>query len=441
MRYAVSIFRYLGVAAALGLASPAIAGGAEDPAVKDGQKTSPFTLTPPSIYVSADGSTLYLIGPVIYGTYFDFIRTIRENPKVKTIYLGSEGGTAVDGLLIANQVRRRGFDTHVGHYCASTCTQIFMAGKKRSADPFVQIGFHKSYLVDEKGMVIEEGKAGDGKEAAPVRMAEAFGLDGDAALRLSYSRAGLSDAFIDHVLAVPGSEMWHPERGELESEGVLNSPAPAPPLAAPKDAVDYGQILTLLDSKAFWRAAKTRFPKAFQEAAWKLWRSRNVGVDAESAYWQARLPLVEAAAELVPTASDGLIDRLAVHDGRSAAWERANRYPSCGPATINFIAPTAEELAVVEAQEKLLTELMAIDVATKKLAADKAEREFQKSWRDFEKFGLIEPEKAEPQPADADRSDFEQHQCRVGLQINEAIARLEPKKRIKAFRALVSLPE
>ena len=178
------------------------------------------------IYVSDDGATLYLIGPVNYGTYFDFVRVARKHPKIKTIFLGSEGETAIDGLLIANQVRRRGYNTHVSHYCASTCTQIFMAGSKRSADPLAKIGFHRSYLVDAKGVVIEEQVLAEGEEKTAATLSEAFGLDGDAALRLSYSRAGLTDAFITRVLAVPGSDMWHPERAQLESNGVLNSPAP-----------------------------------------------------------------------------------------------------------------------------------------------------------------------------------------------------------------------
>ena len=274
------------------------------------------------IYVSDDGATLYLIGPVNYGTYFDFVRVARKHPKIKTIFLGSEGETAIDGLLIANQVRRRGYNTHVSHYCASTCTQIFMAGSKRSADPLAKIGFHRSYLVDAKGVVIEEQVLAEGEEKTAATLSEAFGLDGDAALRLSYSRAGLTDAFITRVLAVPGSDMWHPERAQLESNAVLNSPAPELTVAALKDGI-------------------------------------------------------------------------------------------------------------IEAQEKLFIVISNGEKIAKPMAPDKAVREYQKAWRDFDRFGLIEPEKP----------DDPQQDCRVSFQINEAIARLEPKKRIKAYRALLSLPE
>lgn len=382
----------------------------------------------PKIYVSADGKALYLIGPVIYGTYFDFVRTVRKSPKVKMIYLGSQGGTAVDGLLIANQVRKRGYDTHVGHYCASTCTQIFMAGTKRSADPMAQIGFHRSYLVDKQGQIVEEP---DGEEKNPATLNEAMGLDGDAALRLSYSRAGLTDEFIERVLAVPGSDMWHPDMTELQSTGVLNSRDPVMDVAPPNDSVEYADILSSLDGRPFWQAMKSRFPSIFETAARQIWRMRNVGVEAEKAYWVAREPLVEAAGREVPTAPDALIDQLAMHDGKSATWEKANGYPSCAPDSVGVHIPEGEELVTIETQERLLMAVLASPEKGKPVDPAKADREFGKFWRDFERMQLIEPEN----PGDPQR------ECRAGLQIYEAIARLEPKKRIKAYRALLAYPD
>ena len=392
---------------------------AEPPAAKSVQT---------QIYVSDDGFTLYLIGPVNYGTYFDFIRIARKHPKIKTIFLGSEGGTAIDGLLIANQVRRRGYNTHVSHYCASTCTQIFMAGAKRSADPLAKIGFHRSYLVDEKGVVIEEKVLAEGEEKTAATLSEAFGLDGDAALRLSYSRAGLTDAFITRVLAVPGSDMWHPERTQLESDGVLNSQAPT--LAEPKDGMNIEQVQALVEAQPFWTASKLHSPASFDEAILKLWRARNVGVAPDAAYWSARNPLIAAANTQFVFAPDGILDQVAVHNGWNAVLERNQGYPSCGAGTINFVAPTGETLTVIEGQEKLMIAVLNSPKIAKTLSPDKAVREYQKSWRDFERFGLIEPENKGDQ----------QQECRVAFQIDESIARLEPKKRVKAYRALLSLP-
>ncbi|MEQ1537997.1 MAG: hypothetical protein ABL928_03645 [Sphingorhabdus sp.] len=380
------------------------------------------------IYVSDDGATLYLIGPVNYGTYFDFVRVVRKHPKVKTIFLGSEGGTAIDGLLIANQVRRRGFNTHVGHYCASTCTQIFMAGSKRSADAQAQIGFHRSYLVDGKGVVVEETVLAEGEEKAAATLSEAFGLDGDAALRLSYSRAGLTDAFIERVLAVPGSEMWHPERAQLESDGVLNSAPPA--LSAPKDSISLDQAREQVAALPFWVTAKQYLPSAYDEAILKLWRSRNVGVAPDAAYWGAREPLVAAANTQFVFAPDAILDQMAVHNGLNAALERSQGYPSCAPGTINFVAPTGKELAMAEAQEKLMIAVLNSAKVAKTLTPDKAVREYQKSWREFERFGLIEEK----------RDDGPQQICRSSYQIDESVARLDAKKRIRAYRALLSLP-
>ena len=380
------------------------------------------------IYVSDDKATLYLIGPVNYGTYFDFIRVVRKHPKIKTIFLGSEGGTAIDGLLIANQVRRRGFNTHVGHYCASTCTQIFMAGTKRSADPQAQIGFHRSYLVDEKGVIVKEKVLEEGEEKAAATLSEAFGLDGDAALRLSYSRAGLTDAFITRVLAVPGTDMWHPARTQLESDGVLNSAPPA--LAAPNDSISLEQAHAQVAAQPFWVASKQHLPTIYDEAILKLWRSRNVGVAPDAAYWGAREPLVAAVNTQFVFAPDAILDQMAVHNGLNAALERSQGYPSCAAGTINFVAPTGEALIVIERQEELMIAVLNSAKVAKTLTPDKAVREYQKSWREFERFGLIEEK----------REDDPQHICRSSYQIDESVARLDAKKRIKAYRALLALP-
>jgi hypothetical protein len=409
----------------LAFALPAAASVAEDAPPTATQEAKAIQT---QIYISDDGATLYLIGPVNYGTYFDFVRVVRKNPRVKTIFLGSEGGTAIDGLLIANQVRRRGFNTHVGHYCASTCTQIFMAGSKRSADAQAQIGFHRSYLVDGNGVVVEEKVLAEGEEKAAATLSEAFGLDGDAALRLSYSRAGLTDAFIERVLAVPGSDMWHPERAQLESDGVLNSAPPA--LSAPKDSVSLDQAQEQVAALPFWVAAKQYLPATYDEAILKLWRSRNVGVAPDAAYWGAREPLVAAANTQFVFAPDAILDQMAVHNGLNAALERSQGYPSCGPDTINFVAPTGEALTVIERQEKLMIAVLNSTKVAKTLTPDKAVREYQKSWREFERFGLIEEK----------REDDPQHICRFSYQIDESVARLDVKKRIKAYRALLSLP-
>jgi hypothetical protein len=424
-RAEISAMSWMKLSVAAGFLAIALPIGAED-VQNDVQATAPTIQT--QIYVSDDGATLYLIGPVNYGTYFDFVRVVRKHPKVKTIFLGSEGGTAIDGLLIANQVRRRGFNTHVGHYCASTCTQIFMAGSKRSADAQAQIGFHRSYLVDGKGVVVEEKVLADGEEKAAATLSEAFGLDGDAALRLSYSRAGLTDAFIERVLAVPGSDMWHPERAQLESDGVLNSAPPA--LAAPKDSVSLDQAQEQVAAQPFWVAAKQYLPATYDKAILKLWRSRNVGVAPDAAYWGAREPLVAAANTQFVLAPDEILDQMAVHNGLNAALERSQGYPSCAPGAINFVAPTGEELTIIERQETLMIAVLNSTKIAKTLTPDKAVREYQKSWREFERFGLIEEK----------REDDPQHICRSNYQIDESVARLDAKKRIKAYRALLSLP-
>jgi hypothetical protein len=66
-------------------------------------------------------------------------------PKGKaTIYLDSAGGLVMPGVVIANIIRRFGWNTYVdaNTYCVSMCANIWLAGNVRYINPTAKLGFH-----------------------------------------------------------------------------------------------------------------------------------------------------------------------------------------------------------------------------------------------------------------------------------------------------------
>ena len=89
-----------------------------------------------AIYLSEDGGTAFLRGPIDKGdgdVFKEFLERKRAAP-LKVIYLDSYGGEIFAGMYIGVQVRRAKLDTAVkaeSANCASSCTLIFSAGVRR----------------------------------------------------------------------------------------------------------------------------------------------------------------------------------------------------------------------------------------------------------------------------------------------------------------------
>ena len=86
---------------------------------------------------------IYLVDEIDFHTPLDFHRAMEERPNARTIILNSPGGSVSDGLLVAEDVHERGFNTYIpqGQGCYSACSYIFLAGISRRADG--ELGVHQ----------------------------------------------------------------------------------------------------------------------------------------------------------------------------------------------------------------------------------------------------------------------------------------------------------
>ena len=95
--------------------------------------------------------TLILSGPVIQGDIQRFENSIASNPNIKKIVLrNSWGGHIESGYRIGERIRELGITTVVSGHCVSSCSRMFLGGKKRQfSDDFrlekTFVGFHGHY--------------------------------------------------------------------------------------------------------------------------------------------------------------------------------------------------------------------------------------------------------------------------------------------------------
>ncbi len=379
------------------------------------------------ITLSADGTTVYIIGAIMDDSFLAFDALLLGAPKVRTVYLDSPGGLTIEGRLIAALVRKRGLSTYVEHYCASACTQVFVAGRERILGPEGELGFHQAVKVDEQGETSKLAAA----TTRPLTAATVFGVNGNDTLRLAYELAGIDSPFIAKVLAREHDEMWVPSLDELRQSHVITRRADRSELALPPGSLNHAQVRALLEPRPMWRAAAAVLPAAYLESLNDTWRRANGGTEIEAAISAGRAAIVLAAWPVLATASDSMLDRMLSLYAGAARDQRARSYPMCQEKLVDSAGPIDPADRAFEAgEDQLLVEMFSAPVRGPGPSVPEAHKVFA---RDVVP-GLLQTFSATDLKSTAGS-------CRLGFKIFEAIDQLPAKKRIKAYRALLTLPE
>lgn len=152
----------------------------------------------------------------------DYIEDKRFWKKVWTIRLTSKGGNEEAAYKIANLILKYKLDTQVSGMCASACTDIFIAGKKRRLMKDAQLSFHPHYLPEDyvdhhKRWLKELFPNLDYMEA--VAHNERLSTVSKIA---RFASRGIDLEFSFRVLSIHPDEEWVPTRYELERYGVSN---------------------------------------------------------------------------------------------------------------------------------------------------------------------------------------------------------------------------
>lgn len=382
---------------------------------------------PTRIYLSADGATVYIIGAITDGSFLRFDALLLGAPKVKTVFLASPGGLTLEARLISALVRKRGLNTYVEHYCASACTQVFVAGRERTIGPEGELGFHQAVGIDATG----ETSALAAASTRQLSPATVFGINGNDTLQLAYEQAGIDQPFIAKALARGHDAMWVPEPAELRQSHVITRQADQPGLAVPAGSLSHAELRTMLAPRPLWRAAATVLPAAYTEGLGEAWRRANTGSEIEPAISAGRAAIVLAAWPLLATASDPVLDRMLSLYADAARSQRGHGYPQCKEALDDNPGPVdALDREFESSEDQLLIELFSAQVRVAALSTKQARKTFDRD---------VVPAMAQGYLAIDAKSTSAS--CRLGFKIFEAIDQLPGKKRIRAYRALLSLPE
>lgn len=379
-----------------------------------------------TVSVSADGTTLYLTGMFLDGSFHQVDAALRSAMQVRRVHLSSSGGFTIEGRLVAALVRKYRLDTYVEYYCASACTQVFAAGQQRVIGPQARLGFHQAVMVDGNGMAAGVRERTDRKLDSTM----VFGVNGNDTLRLAYELAGTEPAFVDKALGYDYENMWVPSQEELLESRLVMRVAEQSEVPPPVGAVSRDAIRAAMLEEPLWRAALGRFPDLTEQAVGDVWRIANSGFSLREAAQAGRSRLVAEASKLLPTGEDAMLEQALAAYANAARSQRARGYPGCHADALTAPQDDPEDVAFTKAEDAVLTALLLSPQKAKPMKPEAATRYFVRE--------------VSPLLVDAvEQNDGMEHGglCRIGFDTFEAIDRLPRNKRIKAYRALLSMPD
>jgi hypothetical protein len=134
-----------------------------------------------------------------------FEKILKDNPETKTVVLESDGGLSSEGKKLFEIISKNQLNTYVSKYCASACTDAFIAGKKRSIHSDAELGFH---------------------QVKPAFLNRQF-TEKELYLRIEkdvelFHKQGVSKEFTSKMHQSKPEDMWLPSHQELLDYGVIH---------------------------------------------------------------------------------------------------------------------------------------------------------------------------------------------------------------------------
>ncbi len=389
---------------------------------------------PAEVWASADRRTIYLVGEIVEDTLVKFAAVSKANPEARTVYLASPGGNVWEGYMIGSLVREKGLDTWVEYDCASSCTQIFAAGKQRLFGQAARLGFHQSYRENWRTGDLE-GQDYKDAEALAARLADEAKLQtmqrGDKYMVRSLRWAKVPDTFLIKVLQTKPEDSWSPPVEELVTAGMVTRVVnQEPALATPAGVVDRAAIEQGMLAQRFWQVLRAKQPEKFDEALNNIWREANSGSTvavSETDILIAQFVLLRPQAARVP---DPLLTRLVAALAADGLRERFNGYPTCTGTGFERDGMNARSTrASLIRLGDLYAEVMESPTPVAALTSDRA----------IDLFAAETPRLLKASPDFNIDGAGTRDYCRITYATDEAVARLEPKHRLRAARYWLSI--
>lgn len=157
---------------------------------------------PDRLQLQVQGDTILIEGFVGFRTHTALSELLAEpeNPY-KTLRLNSDGGRVYAARAIANTLISNNMNTEIIGRCASACTLIFLAGKRRHLMGDGQLGFHQ-YLQTSGVQVLNT-------------------IEEQQKDRAFFRARGVSETFIATMFQAEHQDIWFPDRATLMAAGIL----------------------------------------------------------------------------------------------------------------------------------------------------------------------------------------------------------------------------
>jgi len=151
------------------------------------------------IELENNNTRLKIIGGINLGLAHEVSEYIKQYPTIKSINLESVGGLTGEARGVAKIVKENNLDTYVYGNCFSSCTYIFVSGKRRVLSLKARLGFHRPAFagVDNNA----EDKFVKDKEL--------------------FREQGVDRAFIKKIFSTPNSDLLEVSNKELKEVGIV----------------------------------------------------------------------------------------------------------------------------------------------------------------------------------------------------------------------------
>lgn len=365
------------------------------------------------------GNVLYVTGLLEAGSFIKFRRVLNANPRTRTIYLASPGGLVLEGYLIGTTVRERKLATYVEYLCASACTLILASGIDRAAAPEAEIGFHQSHTQLPDGSIQAASLANAEPEISPPD------LSSDFLQRSALEKAGIAEDFIAKVLDTPFDSMWYPPKSELVTSRILTRLSRGGEVAIlPELGRSRGAIETMISAKPLWQQVRAEDAALFNRGIDIAWRASQSGASDRLALFEAHGLLAETLVPRLATAQDSLVEDFVRMAAGQTGRARANGTPLCMLDLQTSWGRDEDVEQIVSEETPLFARLLD---SKRPVVAPMSPRRARRA---------IAPVLSE---VAAGGSPVLGENCEAGERVVERIAQLPPRKRIAAFRALITL--
>ncbi len=201
-------------------------------------------IPPYQIRVLWGGTDIEFRGGLRAGSARELKQILAAVPQAKVLHIESPGGRIREAEEMMELVREHGLTTYTSEECKSAATLVLMSGKERVITANAKVGFHAGTF---PGLTAEQRRGTDDL------------------VRSTMQAAGVSEEFVDRVLATPPDQMWYPSYQEMLSSGVVTSQSYGERFAASISPSDLDALIEKLGVSPWYRTIRELEPEVYKK--------------------------------------------------------------------------------------------------------------------------------------------------------------------------------